>query len=89
VVLAADDGAILIDRPIGLSETFIRQLLPFFDQYALSHHLWSPDGSALLLPLVGDDGQAEITIVPLDGGELRPIADGEIAFWAPQAPPLR
>ena len=83
VVLAADDGTILLDRPVDLSGTFISQLLPFFDQYALSHHLWSPDGSALVLPLVGDDGQAHITVVPLDGGEPRAIAVGEIAFWGP------
>jgi TolB protein len=83
VVLAADDGSILLDRSVLLSETFIRQLLPFFDQYALSHHLWSPDGSALVLPLVADDGRAQITIIPLDGSQPRVIADGEIAFWAP------
>jgi len=83
VVVAADDGAIVIDRPVRLSETFVGQLLPYFDQYALSHHLWSPDGSALVLPLVGDDGRTHISVVQLDGREPSAIADGEIAFWAP------
>ena len=82
-VVAADDGSVLIDRPVRLSETFVGQLLPYFDQYALSHRLWSPDSADLVLPLVGDDGLTHISIVPAAGGEPRVIADGEIAFWAP------
>jgi TolB protein len=82
-VVAADDGSVLVDRPVRLSETFVGQLLPYFDQYALSHRLWSPDSADLVLPLVGDDGLTHITVVPAAGGEPRVIADGEIAFWAP------
>ena len=82
-VVASDDGSVLVDRPVRLSETFAGQLLPYFDQYALSHRLWSPDSADLVLPLVGDDGLTHITVVPAAGGEPRVIADGEIAFWAP------
>ena len=82
-VVGAADGRVLIDRPVRLSETFVGQLLPYFDQYALSHRLWSPDSADLVLPLVGDDGVTHITVVPAGGGEPRAIADGEIAFWAP------
>jgi len=82
-VVAPDDGSVLVDRPVRLSETFVGQLLPYFDQYALSHRLWSPDSADLVLPLVGDDGLTHITVLPAGGGEPRVIADGEIAFWAP------
>ncbi len=82
-VVAADDGTVLLQRPVRLSETFVNQLLPYFDQYALSHHLWAPDGSALVLPLVDEAGQPQVTIVPRDGGEPRVLGDGEIAFWGP------
>lgn len=61
---------------------FINQFLPFFDQYALSHRLWSPDGQALVLPVV-QGGVTEITVIPLEG-EPRPIAEGQIAFWSQQ-----
>lgn len=61
---------------------FINQFLPFFDQYALSHRLWSPDGQALVLPVV-QEGETEITVVPLQG-QPRPIAAGQIAFWSQQ-----
>ena len=37
VVADRDDGTVLVDRPVQLSNTFINQVLPFFDQYALSH----------------------------------------------------
>ena len=87
-VVAADDGTVLLQRPVRLSETFVNQLLPYFDQYALSHHLWAPDGSALVLPLVDDAGQPQVTIVPRDGGEPQVLGDGEIAFWGPGAPKL-
>lgn len=27
------------------ADLFVNQFLPFFDQYALSHRIWSPDGT--------------------------------------------
>ena len=37
---------------VRVSQLFGLQILPFFDQYALSHHFWAPDGSSIALPLV-------------------------------------
>lgn len=76
-------GTIRSERPVRLSDIVVRQFLPFFDQYALSHRLWSPAGEAIVLPLVDDAGAAHITIVPADGSEPRQIADGVAAFWSP------
>lgn len=70
-------------------ETFLSLFLPFFDQYALSHRLWSPDSSALVLPMLrreGEDGEAQslIHVVPADrrAGSPKPIAEGIMAFWS-------
>ena len=66
------------------SDTFLNQFLPFFDQYALSHRIWSPDSQALVLPMINGEGLAEITVIPVDGGPLQPITRGVIGFWSYQ-----
>jgi len=60
---------------------FASQYLPFFAQYALSHRLWSPDSSSLVLPLM-DGFEQFIVVVPTDGGSPYTVAEGEIAFWS-------
>lgn len=62
---------------------FISQFLPFFDQYALSHQIWSPASDALVLPIV-ENGRSQIFVVPTNGGQKRLIADGTVAFWSRQ-----
>ncbi len=64
--------------PTGL---YVSQFLPFFDQYALSHRIWSPDGSSLVLP-VAEEGGGVILVVPAGGGRPFRLAEGEIAFWS-------
>ena len=59
---------------------FVSQFLPFFDQYALSHRMWSPDGSALTLPMIGEDGLPQVVVVTLDG-TVTAIAPGDTPFW--------
>ena len=59
---------------------FVRQFLPFFDQYALSHQIWSPNSDALVLPIVDANVKPRIAIFGLDG-TVTPIADGEMPFW--------
>ncbi|HTC85378.1 MAG TPA: hypothetical protein VK656_01650, partial [Candidatus Acidoferrum sp.] len=49
-------GSIRSQRVVGLGDHFVGQLLPYFDQYDLSHRFWSADSAALLLPLVAADG---------------------------------
>ena len=60
---------------------FLTQFLPFFDQYALSHSLWSPDSSALVLP-VREAAENVILVVPTAGGRPFRLAAGDIAFWS-------
>ncbi len=60
---------------------FLTQFLPFFDQYALSHSLWSPDSSALVLPVREEDSNV-ILVVPTAGGQPFHLAEGDVAFWS-------
>ena len=65
------------------SPLFVGQYLPFFDQYALSHRLWSPQSDALALPMLAADGAtSQVVVVPLQG-ESRPIAPGDMPSWSP------
>jgi len=68
-------------------------LLSFFDQYALSHSPWSPDG--LNLVFAGQLWQAVVTVAQTTSSQVivlsvdapglaRSIADGILGFWSPR-----
>ena len=78
-----ETGAAGPGRTVNLADHFVGQLLPYFDQYALSHHLWSPDGVSMLIPLVDPSGRNQLEVVPADGSAPRPVADGAKGFWSP------
>lgn len=71
-------------------ELFVNQFLPFFDQYALSHRIWSPDSTAVVLPVVKRNEEGEdrpvVCVVPMlrHGGRPRVIAEGMMAGWSQQ-----
>ena len=65
------------------SVAFTHQFLPFFDQYALSHRIWSPDSDALIIPIL-EEGVSHIAVVHLDREEIDLLSSGEIAFWSQQ-----
>jgi TolB protein len=77
----ADEGRVLFN--FVPTVTFATQFLPFFDQYALSHRLWSPDSSALVLPMV-ENGRNQIFIINIVTGQKRYLADGLMPFWSPR-----
>ena len=76
-------GAVRSERDVRVTELFAFQLLPFFDQYALSHRVWSPDSDAIVLPVAGDGGLDQVAVIPIDGSAPRLVADGSMAFWRP------
>ncbi len=65
------------------SGSFLSQFLPYFDQYALSHRLWSPNGDAIVLPMV-EDGVSHLAIVQIESGEIDILTVGQIGFWSHQ-----
>lgn len=60
---------------------FLSQFLPYFDQYALSHRVWSPDSQAIVLP-VREDGRNSIQVISIAGGRPFELAEGSVAFWS-------
>ncbi|HMC03544.1 MAG TPA: hypothetical protein VKI23_05415 [Cellulomonadaceae bacterium] len=76
-------GTVRSERVVRPASDFVNQILPYFDQYALSHHLWAPDSASIILPLVDSSGATQIVVVPADGTDSRPIADGVSGFWSP------
>jgi TolB protein len=76
-------GSVRSSQAVRVTELFGLQVLPFFDQYALSHRPWSPDSSSVLLPLVDGNGVDGLVVLPADGSAPRRIADGEMGFWSP------
>ncbi|MCP4424647.1 MAG: hypothetical protein GY803_09160, partial [Chloroflexi bacterium] len=83
---------ILIDAATGKNRhlatfqptiVFITQFLPFFDQFALSHRIWSPQSDALVLPL-RDEEVNRIAVIPIDSGQPHYLTEGDMPFWSQQ-----
>ena len=75
-------GDIRSEAVVEPGQTYVSQLMAYFDQYALSHRLWSPDSSSFLLPQTEPDGSTHVDVFFADGGP--PVAlDGDIGFWSP------
>ncbi len=77
--IEAGEGLRLLDFEPTIP--YLAQFLPYFDQYALSHRIWSPDSQTLVLPVREETGNF-ILIVPTIGGRPYPLANGDIAFWS-------
>lgn len=78
-----ETGAIGFGREVRLSDLVLTQFVPFVDQYARSHRVWSPASDAIVLPLQDENRASHVTIVPADGSPERRIAEGVAAFWSP------
>jgi TolB protein len=61
--------------------TFARDVLPFFDQYAQSLRLWSPDSAAVVLPGAVDQ-EIGLWILGVAGGEPIKVSEGSWAAWS-------
>ena len=79
VDVATGSGLRLLDFQPTLA--WLAQFLPYFDQYSLSHRIWSPDSSALVLP-VHEAEEDVILVVPAAGGAPFRLAEGDMAFWS-------
>jgi dipeptidyl aminopeptidase/acylaminoacyl peptidase len=75
-------GRVRSDRVVRLGSGYFSMILPYFDQYAMSHQVWAPDGSAVVLPLAAGEATPVVTVLGVDGDD-RPIGEGIHATWAP------
>lgn len=79
-VVEVDTGVV---RPLGVfvpTPAFAGQYLPFFDQYARSHRLWSPASDALVLPALDDAGAPTLVRFGVDG-DVHPLVPGDLPAW--------
>jgi TolB protein len=77
------DGTATPDRLVRVSDLFVNQVLPFFDQYALSHRFWAPDDGAIVLPIVDDHEVTHLYEIPPDGSDAHLVATGAMGSWSP------
>lgn len=77
-----EDGDIRDFEPYAPDPSWFQSFVPFFDQYAQSVSLWSPDGSAFAYPAI-IDGEPRIVVQDLDATVARNIAGGVWVAWAP------
>lgn len=74
-------------EPFRPGVAWMRQVVPFFEQYAHSHATWSPDSTELVAPALDADGSTEAVIQrarpPFTTQHLPGVA---LAWWAAASP---
>ncbi len=80
-IIDVNSGTGLQIAEIIPSATFMTQFIPFFDQYALSHRLWSPSSDALVLPII-ENQENKIIVFQANGSKKTEVGRGDIAFWS-------
>ncbi len=82
-VIDVESGKGLELADVTLPTIFLSQFLIYFDQYALSHNLWSPDSEQIVLPVISDH-ENQIMVISAKSGRMNKIGDGHMAFWSKQ-----
>jgi TolB protein len=79
------DGASSFTTPRFLLPLLVvREYLPFFEQYAQSMSLWSPDGSAFAYPGQNEAGELGIWVQSAEPDRAPVlVADGTFVAWSP------
>jgi TolB protein len=77
----------IVDKTIITLATFtptenFAALVPYFDQYAQSLRLWSPDSTALVYAAQEENNSQGVYVATLNGGEPRRIASGSLGVWS-------
>ncbi len=80
VVVDVATGVARSQQTVRLGSHFVSAFLPYFDRYALSHRLWTPENASILLPLIDATGHEQLVVIPSDGTAGRPIASGVSGF---------
>jgi hypothetical protein len=75
------DGEVTDFEPFVPEPSWFGTVAPFFDQYAQSISLWSPDGSAFAYPALVD-GEARILVQPVEEANPLDIAAGNWVAWS-------
>lgn len=80
-VVVVEDGSSTTIGNLTLSASLVTETLQFFDQYAQSWQMWSPDSTAVVLPgAIGDE--RGVWMFPVAGEPTR-VSGGSWAAWSP------
>jgi Tol biopolymer transport system component len=67
------------------TRSFMRQMVPFFDQYQRSATIWSPDSRNIVLNAVTQDNRPGVFVISLNNPEEPQfIAYGLLPVWSPR-----
>lgn len=78
-----EDGVLSPHVTNRATTTFVREVLPFHEQYTRSHSWWSPDGHAFCYSSVDDYNNDAVSIFDLKNGARR-VATGSLSVWSPR-----
>ena len=80
-----DGAAVHTYERFAPSPIFLREYLPFADQYMQSMRLWAPDSSAVVYAGIGEDGRRGIWMQPVNGeAQAQLVTEGLFATWSPK-----
>jgi TolB protein len=88
--IVSDGREIVRLAPFRPGTRWLREVLPFFEQYAQSHAVWSADGTQLVAPAVAGDGSPEAVIQSIDEAAAdQRVPGARLAWWATELIPAR
>jgi TolB protein len=70
-------------EPFVPTALYVRDYLPFFDQYARSQTAWAPDGNAFAYAGTSEDGRSGIWVQRLGSASPAYLGPGEMVSWGP------
>jgi hypothetical protein len=77
-----DNGEVRSGPSFTVAPQWFSEFLPFYDQYAQSMSLWSPDASAYAF-IGAYESERGIFIANVDDGSVTRLADGSWVAWSP------
>jgi TolB protein len=78
---------------VDIADGKVHEVVQYFDQYALSHRLWSPDSKHFVFtgsagsdahPATAIRSPSVYVVEATSGATPKAIADGHVAFWSPR-----
>jgi TolB protein len=81
--LVTDDDRFERLDPFQPGASWAREVLPFFEQYAHSHDVWSPDATSLVALATAADGSPEAVVQTAQPPfTTERVPDARLAWWA-------
>lgn len=80
--IAFDGHQMVRLAPFRPGPAWLREVLPFFEQYAQSHSVWSADGDQLVAAGLDADGSTEAVVQSVANETTERLPGARLAWWA-------